>query len=113
LIKKQGIIFQLSPVCRFETALYLGYRDGLLRAILNARQAINALGHVRRIGLVAFQFEYGLRTYAGAGSAAVALVLVNCNHVHGGNFLLRLYTLAILLQHLSAGFMLSIPVSAE
>jgi len=64
------------------TASDLGNRDGLLRAVLHAGQAIDALGHVRRVGLAALQFEDGLGTDIHAIAVSVALFCINRYHVH-------------------------------
>jgi len=70
------------------SALYLVDRDCLLRAIFNTGQAVDALGHVHRICLAAFNFEYRLGANIRAGSVAIALALVDRYHVHGAAFLL-------------------------
>jgi hypothetical protein len=63
-----------------------GIRDGpkktVLRAVLNAGQTIDALGHVDRIGLSAFDCENGLRAKVRTGSVTVTLAIVYGYHVH-------------------------------
>jgi ABC-type branched-subunit amino acid transport system substrate-binding protein len=46
------------------------HRDGLLRAVLNAGQAVDAFRHIDRFGLAAFKLEHGLRADVHAGTAA-------------------------------------------
>src|SRR5512146_2247473 len=86
--KKTGDrLFNYPLVCRSLIASDLGDRNGLLRTVLHAGLAVYAFGHVHRIGLAAVQLEHGLRTDVHARTVAVALVLINGNHVHGGSFL--------------------------
>ena len=86
---------QLSPFVWHPVApLYLGYRNCLLRAVLNAGQAIDTFRHIYWIGFLALQFEHGLRTNVDACAASVALALVNCNHVHCARFLPVAYAFA-------------------
>ena len=69
--------------------LYLGDCNSLRWAVLNAGQAVDALGHIYRLRLVAFQLEHGLGADIYTGAAAVALALVHCYHVHVACFLLQ------------------------
>jgi hypothetical protein len=99
LIKKQGIIYSTIPfVWLFFASLYFGYRNRLLRAVLNAGQTIYALGHVRWIGLAAIQFEHRLRADVHTRAVAIALVCIDRYHVHDYAFLL----LSVVALHYSA-----------
>ncbi len=62
--------------------LYFVDRNRLLRAVLDAGQAIDALGHVHRFGLAALNLEHGLRAHIRAGAVSIALALVDSHHVH-------------------------------
>ena len=75
-VKKKGT--EHMPVPFFMSCRYLldlGYRNGLRRAVLNAGQAVDAFGHIHRLGLVAFKLEYGLRANVNAGAAPSHLFL--------------------------------------
>jgi hypothetical protein len=69
--------------------LYLSDGNGLRRAVLNAGQTIDALGHIYRLGLFSLQLEHLLGADSYTGAAAVALALVHCYHVHAACFLLQ------------------------
>ncbi len=80
----------MAPFCISQILLlYFVDRDRLRRAVLHTGQAVDALGHIHRLGLAAVNLEYGLGTDIGAGAAAVAFVLVNRYHVHVICFLLE------------------------
>jgi hypothetical protein len=62
--------------------------DRLLRAVLHAGQAVDALCHVHWFGFSGFNLEHGLRAHIHAGPVAIALSLVDCYHHHGALILL-------------------------
>jgi len=78
----------------FVVASDLGNRDRLLRTVLDAGQAINALGHVRGIGFSAIQLEHRLRTDVHAGASPSHFFCIDRYHVHDYTFLL-----SVVVQH--------------
>jgi hypothetical protein len=84
--KKRGDNFSTIP---FPAAgmpvLQFLDRDGLLRAVLHAGLAVDALGHVDRIGLAAIELEHLLGADVDAGAVTVTLVPIDCYHDHAAS----------------------------